>query len=240
MKVKTLQNCMLKLRKIFLSLLIVLVCFGNLIAQNSYHGDDKWLHFGFSLGINTLDFGITPSSLDINGNVYQADVSELKPGFSVGIVSDLLITRHWNLRFTPTMHIGDRELSYTNNLANPDVISSVLISTPVYLKYSSERYGNLRPYLIGGGGAYVDLGRDNNLAVLLKPFDPFVEVGVGCDIYFSFFKLAPELKFALGFNNMLTPLDERDTGSMQESDKVYTQALSKLTSRLITLTFNFE
>lgn len=231
---------MLKFKKIFLSLLIVLVCFGKLKAQNSYHGDDKWLHFGFSLGINTLDFGITPSLQEIDGKIYQADVSNLKPGFSVGIVSDLLITRHWNLRFTPTMHIGDRELSYTNNLANPDVVSSVLISTPVYLKYSSERYGNLRPYLIGGGGAYVDLGRDNNLAVLLKPFDPFVEVGVGCDIYFSFFKLAPELKFALGFNNMLTTLEKRDIGQMKESDKVYTQALSKLTSRLITLTFNFE
>lgn len=231
---------MSKLRKILLSLLILFVCIGKLSAQNSYHGDDKWLHFGFSLGVNTMDFGIVPSLTEIEGKVYQVDVSNLLPGFSVGIISDLMLTRHLNVRFTPTMHIGDRELSYTNNLANPEVVSSVLISTPVYLKYSSERYGNLRPYLIGGGGAYIDLGRDNNLAILLKPFDPFVEVGVGCDIYFSFFKLAPELKFALGFNNMLTPLENRDTGSMQESQKVYTQALSKLTSRLITLTFNFE
>lgn len=231
---------MLKFGRFFLLSLIVLICFGKLNAQNSYHGDDKLLHFGFSLGVNTMDFGITPSLKEIDGKVYQAEVSDLLLGFSVGIVSDLMLTRHWNVRFTPTMHIGDRELSYTNNLANPEVISSVLISTPVYLKYSSERYGNLRPYLIGGGGAYVDLGRDNNLAVLLKPFDPFLEFGVGCDIYFSFFKLAPELKFALGFNNMLTPLEDRDTGSMQENQKVYTQALSKLTSRLITLTFNFE
>lgn len=232
---------MLKLRKIFLLLLIVLVCVGKLNAQNSYHGDDKWLHFGFSLGINTLDFGITPSLKEIDGKIYQADVSDLLPGFSVGIVSDLLLTRHWNFRFTPTMHIGDRSLNFNNGLAKPEAVSSVLVSAPVYLKYSSDRYGNLRPYLIGGVGAYVDLGRDNNLAILLKPFDPFVEFGVGCDIYFSFFKLAPELKFALGFNNMLTPLEERgDTGFLKESDKVYTQALSKLTSRLITLTFNFE
>jgi hypothetical protein len=231
---------MLKIKKSILLLLIVFVSFANLNAQNSYHGDDKLLHFGFSLGINTMDFGIAPSMIPINGTVYQANVSDLLPGFSVGIVSDLMLTRHWNLRFTPTMHIGDRQLSYDNSLENPDVVSSVLISAPIYLKYSAERYGNLRPYLIGGGGAYIDLGRDNNLAILLKPFDPFVEVGVGCDIYFSFFKLAPELKFALGFNNMLTPLESRDTGSMKESDKVYTQALSKLTSRLITLTFNFE
>jgi len=231
---------MLKLNKLFLLLFFVAFGVGTLDAQNSYHGDDKFLHFGFSLGVNTLDFGIEPSLKEIDGKIYQADVSDLKPGFSVGIVSDMMITRHWNLRFTPTMHIGDRGLVFNNNLTNPDVISSVLISTPVYLKYSAERYGNLRPYLIGGAGAYIDLGRDNNLAILLKPFDPFVEFGFGCDIYFSFFKLAPELKFALGFNNMLTPLEERDTGMLQENQKVYTQALSKLTSRLITLTFNFE
>ncbi len=231
---------MSKSKKILLLVLLVIAGFSKMKAQGGYTGDDKWLHFGFSLGINTLDFGITPSLMDIGGKVYQADVSSLKPGFSVGIISDLMLARHWNLRFTPTMHIGDRELSYTKGLPNPDVTSSILVSAPVYLKYSAQRYGNLRPYLIGGGGAYIDLGRDNNLAILLKPFDPFVEVGVGCDIYFSFFKLAPELKFALGFNNMLTPLENRDTGTLKEENKVYTQALSKLTSRLITLTFNFE
>lgn len=231
---------MFRKNKKYLLLVALVSCLHGIKAQNSYHGDDKLLHFGFSLGLNTLDFGITPSLMTIDGKIYQADVSDLKPGFSVGIVSDLMLNRYLDIRFTPTMHIGDRALSYTNNLASPDVISSILVSAPLYVKYSSERYGNLRPYLIGGGGVYVDLGRDTSLPVLLRTFDPFVEFGVGCDIYFSFFKLAPELKFALGFNNMLTPLEERDTGTMREADKVYTQALSKLTSRLVTLTFNFE
>lgn len=208
-------------------------------AQNSYHGDDKLLHFGFSLGLNTMDFGITPSLTNLNGVVYQADVSTLKPGFSVGIIGDLMLNRYLNVRFTPTLHFGERELSYNPQLASV-IVPSVPVSIPLYLKYSSERYGNLRPYLIGGGGVYFDLGRDNENPVQLRMFDPFIEFGVGCDIYFSFFKLAPELKFALGMNNMLTPLDQRDTGLLKESDKVYTQALSKLTSRLITLTFNFE
>lgn len=208
-------------------------------AQNSYHGDDKLLHFGFSLGLNTMDFGITPSLANLDGTVYQADVSTLKPGFSVGIIGDLMLNRYLNVRFTPTLHFGERELSYNPRLT-PVIVPSVPVSIPLYLKYSSERYGNLRPYLIGGGGVYFDLGRDNENPVQLRMIDPFIEFGVGCDIYFSFFKLAPELKFALGMNNMLTPLDQRDTGLLKESDKVYTQALSKLTSRLITLTFNFE
>jgi len=210
----------------------MLVLMVSVSAQNSYHGDEKPIHFGFALGFNTMDFGIGPSNV--------AEVSTLIPGFSVGIVSDLLISRYLNLRFTPTLHFAEREISYANTSLVPIRVSSIPMSVPLYIKLSSERYGNLRPYLIGGGGVYFDLGRNSEKPILLRSFDPFVEVGVGCDIYFSFFKLAPELKFALGFTNMLTPLDERDTGFLSESDKEYTKVLNKLTSRLITLTFNFE
>lgn len=218
--------------KYVLVFFIFLVTVTGVRAQNSYHGDEKPIHFGFSLGINTMDFGIRPSSV--------ADVSTLIPGFSVGIVSDVLISRYLNLRFTPTLHFSEREISYANGVLEPIRVTSIPMSVPFYLKLSAERYGNLRPYLIGGGGVYFDLGRNNEKPILLRSFDPFVEIGVGCDIYLSFFKLAPELKFALGFNDMLTPLDDRDTGFVSDKDKEYTRLLSKLTSRMITLTFNFE
>jgi len=225
------NNFMTKIKKTLLLLGFVSVCITKLNAQNSYHGDDKFLHFGFSLGLNTMDFGV--------GSTTPANISKLIPGFSVGIVSDMLLSKYLNLRFTPAMHIGDRELVF-KNMPPADVVSSVLVSAPVHIKYSSERYGNIRPYLIGGGGVYVDLGRDSDKSIMLRPFDTFFEFGVGCDIYFDFFKLAPELKLALGMNNMLTPLTDRDTGNLTDAEKQYTMALNKLTSRLITLTFNFE
>jgi hypothetical protein len=107
------------------------------------------------------------------------------------------------------------------------------------LKYSAERYGNIRPYLIGGGGVGLDLGRDKEKPVYLKPLDLYLEFGVGCEIYFWFFKLAPELKFSIGGNNLFVPLEERDD-NLIGPDKIYSEALSKLTSKMITLTFNFE
>lgn len=217
---------------------IFFVCFlvatSHRVAAQEYHNDDKMLHFGFSLGFNSMDFGIE------SAGGYQADVSSLKPGFSVGIVSDLLINRYLNLRFTPTLHFAEREISFQNNALPATTISSIPMSLPFYLKFSSERHNNIRPYLLAGGGVYFDLGRNNEKAVLLRSFDPFVEFGVGCDMYLGFFKLAPELKFAIGFNNMLTPLSDRDISNMSDEDKKYAVALSKLTSRLITLTFNFE
>ncbi|MBP1638252.1 MAG: hypothetical protein H6Q18_1041, partial [Bacteroidetes bacterium] len=65
--------------------------------------------------------------------------------------------------------------------------------------------------------------------------DMLIEAGVGCDLYFSFFKLSPELKFAVGLNNVLTPNAMRDNTTFPETD-----AISKLTTRMITLSFNIE
>lgn len=228
-------------------LLILALCLGishSVWAQsgNLPYVDQKLIHFGFSLGINSLDFGVTPSLASINGETYNADVSTLKPGFSVGIISDLRLNRYFNLRFTPTLHLGERELNYSigDIPVGSTIIQSIPVSLPLYIKYSAERKHNYRPYLIWGAGAYIDLGTNKENPVLLKPLDFYTEFGVGCDIYFSFFKLAPELKFAFGFNDMFVPIDKRDAGQILDADKRYSLALSKLTSRMITLTFNFE
>jgi hypothetical protein len=236
--------------KIKIYLVITLTCFSlPMFSQgNLPYRDDKFFHFGFSLGTNLMDFGITQKDTVIGGKVYDPNVSTLQPGFSVGIITDFRLHRYLNARFTPTLHFGERNLTYrardektglySDTVVNP--IPSIPIVLPIYLKYSAERYNNFRPYLIGGGGAYIDLGTDKEKPVLLRPFDVFAEIGVGCDIYFSFFKLAPELKFGLGFTDLLVPLDKRTGGTVSDNDKKYSDVLSKLTSRMLTLTFNFE
>lgn len=226
-------------------IICVIIFASSLMARaqgNLPYFDDKFIHFGFSLGFNTLDFGIESSQKVIKDSVYNANVSSLQPGFSVGIISDMRLARYLNLRFTPTLHFGSRMLSYTVNgkYKQSTEVSSIPINLPLYLKYSAERKDNYRPYLIFGGGIGYDLSTDQTRPVLLRPVNTFVEFGAGCDIYFSFFKLSPELKFALGFNNLLTPLAERKAGELSEKDQLFTEALSKLTSRMITLTFNFE
>jgi len=178
--------------RLWLILILVQVSVYSSAQFSNYTGDDKIIHFGFLLGMNTMDFGITPSLQSIDGKVYQVDVSRLKPGFSVGIISDMQLNRYFNLRFTPTLHFGERELSYSY-IENDSVkgggsvsVGSAPLCLPLYLKYSAERYGDFRPYLIGGGGVGLDLGRDKEKPVYLKPLDVYLEFGVGCDIYFHF------------------------------------------------------
>lgn len=222
-----------KIKKIALiSFLIVCISPASRAQGNLPYVDGKFIHFGFSLGFNAMDFGINSKD--------SVAVSDLKPGFSVGIISDLRLNRYLNLRFTPTLNFGQRQLNYkfSGGVLDSTSVSSILICMPLYLKYSAERKGNYRPYLLWGGGMYYDLGQSaaNDVRVLLKPIDFYTEFGVGCDIYFSFFKLAPELKFAIGFNDMLN----HDYVPQVDSNKKFTQALTKLTSRMITLSFNFE
>lgn len=217
-------------------LFVMCLNFTGHAQSNLPYVDENFIHFGFSLGLNTMDFGVTATSDSVD-----ARVSTLKPGFSVGIISDLRLNRYLNLRFTPTLHFGERQLYFYPRRNNDSIsITSIPISLPIYLKYSSERKGNFRPYLICGGGISIDLATNKENPVLLKPVNLFAEFGVGCDIYFLFFKLAPEIKYSIGFNNIFVPLDQRDSGQMSADKQKFSLALSKLTSRMLTLTFNFE
>ncbi|MFV0471267.1 MAG: porin family protein [Paludibacteraceae bacterium] len=222
-----------KTSTVSLLFLFLLITQGTKAQSNLPYADDRNIHFGFSLGLNFMDFGVIP--LDPENDV---SVSSLSPGFSVGAISDLRLSRYFNLRFTPTLNLGQRTLHYADS-SKVDVLS-VPLYLPLYLKYSSERKGNYRPYIIAGGGLWWDWGRNKEKPILLKTFDTMLEIGVGCDLYFSFFKLSPELKFSLGMNDMLIPLSQRDAGMISGEDRKYTESLSKLTTKMITLSFNFE
>ncbi len=210
--------------------------------MNRPYIDDKLVHFGFSLGINFMDY-VTPESGDtINGNVYHVRQSSLIPGFSVGFITDVRLTRHLNLRCTPTLHFGQHTLTYKTDSEDSKKyttdILSLPITIPLYLKWSAEREANYRPYLLAGGGVSFDFGTDKEREVLQKPFDFFVEVGAGCDFYFQWFKLCPQLTYSIGFNNVLVPVSERP--ELPAYNAFYTQAMRKMLSRQLTLTFNFE
>ena len=228
---------------------VLLLCSLAGRAQNNPYVDDKIVHFGFSLGLNFMDYSPTVSGDTLYreigdetvGEIYDVRASSILPGFSVGFITDVRLSRHLNFRFTPTLHFGIRTLNYkeirTNNTCSVDVLS-LPISIPLYLKWSAEREMNYRPYVIAGGGMTFDFGTDKERQILQRPIDFFVEVGFGCDFYFSWFKLCPQLTYSIGFMNVLVPVADRP--ELPKQDSFYTNVLDRLRSRQITLTFNFE
>ena len=225
------------------------------MAQNRPYVDDKLFHFGFQLGINFATFQVTDLNEPITNFTTQqpdtlhARVSTLLPGFHVGFVTDLRLSRHLNLRFCPGLLFTSRTLNYKWASGTPvtgtpgkygstiDVLA-IPIYLPLYLKWSAEREGNYRPYVIAGGGVSCNVSRDHEKPVLLNTMDYFCEVGFGVDLYFTWFKLCPEITYRIGFANQLSPTSGRMELSPQ--DFFYTDGISRLTTHCVCLTFNFE
>lgn len=224
-------------------------------AENRPYVDDKLFHFGFQVGVNFSTLHVTDSELPIvnpvtgETEIYHARVSTLMPGFHVGFIGDLRLCKFLNLRFCPGLLFTNRTLSYKTESGRPvmglpgkhganiDVLA-IPVYLPLYLKYSATREGNYRPYVLAGGGVSFNVSRDREKPILLNTMDYFCEVGFGVDLYFRWFKLCPEITYRIGFANQLAPTDGRM--ELAPQDFFYTDALSRLTSHAICLTFNFE
>lgn len=240
---------MFKILKFTIAILLVCV-FGSMKGQNYTipnlpHIDDRGVHFGFSVGLNSMTFDLLHSeTYSKDGYMFLADVPELIPGFSVGIIGDMRLARYFNLRVTPMLHFSDRVLSYVKYLpSSPSLqipmeklnINSASVDVPLLLKYSAERYKNYRPYLIAGGGVIFDLTEKENAVMNLSALDYYWTIGVGTDIYFPYFKFAPELKFGFGTKDILS----RNIGTNNPNPE-YTLAIDRLRSRFVSLIFHIE
>jgi hypothetical protein len=229
------------------------------VKNDPYH-DDKWLHFGFSLGVNTMDFGIKSSQMAVDSGIYT-EVSTLRPGFHVHALSNLRLAKNFDLRFTPGIAFGGvREINYVltkknstliNPADNPVRIESNFLEFPLLFKYKSERLNNFRPFLIGGLNTRLDLAatkktwgrskKENNL-VLLKPFDLYYEFGGGMDFYLQYFKFGIEFTYSVGMTNVLRTSITRhgETIVPPPEDAIFTNAIKRLNSRMFMVTLHFE
>ena len=236
------------------------ICIGK--AQNNPYVDDKLFHYGFSLGVSYLTYGVTEldsiTQVATQGTVYHARTSAPGIGFTIGGLIDLRLARYLNLRFCPCLSFDTRTITYLHDsipideikgvdcLNNQPTIQTIPISLPLYLKWSAAREVNYRPYLIAGGGVSYSVSFKKDVVIYPKPLDYFVEVGFGCDFYFRWFKLCPEIKYRLGFNNVLTPLPtgidpaNDKAWNPSEQDHFYTNSLSSLRNQQISLIFHFE
>lgn len=257
------------MKKTFLSLLLVVAGFWALAQKQKVNYlttfDDKLIHFGFSIGINALDFNVVNysnileagiNSEDIpdllkaiplrdNGKYINADVAEIIPGFTVGIITSLRLSKDLNLRFLPGLSFGERRLTYNVPIydindnyadgANYYSIKSTFLDFPVLIKYKARRINNDRPYIIVGSAYRQDISRTaKEDLVKLKSGGFYAELGGGWDHYFPFFRFSVEAKFSYGLNNQLGALP----GGSQKS--LYAKSIKDLRSKIFTLSFHFE
>ena len=223
---------------------MMMLTWGHTHAQNNPFVDEKLFHWGFFLGFDMLSYNIEEAPME-NANGYVARVMGVGPGFQVGFITDLRLHRYLNLRFTPALHFGDRKVTYINPLAGDTLTPNILtipLSLPVYLKWSAPRIANFRPYVLVGGGVEFECYRDKEKEILHKPFDAFVSAGFGCDLYFRWFKLSPEIKYQIGFLDAHVPISEAEKHNWEigANNYFYTNAINRMTHQKLSIVFNFE
>jgi hypothetical protein len=207
--------------------------------------DDKLLHFGFSIGFNTMDFNITPSLANMQVDSLYPEVSFLNPGINIQIVSDLLISDHFDIRFLPGVSFGQRNVRFYKNqvLENDDQrLESSFLEFPLLLKFKGARLNNVRPYVIGGLNYRFDLAGKKAYEnepnkppeyLRLNRSDLYYEIGPGLDFYLPFFKLSVELKVSTGIRDILVH-------DYTATDPRYARSIEKMKSQIWLISFHFE
>lgn len=232
-------------RGIFSLVLIVLAT--NLFAQerkvqNRPYIDERKFHYGFLLGLHIQDIELENNGYidPQTGEQWYAEIDNYGPGFTVGVLGDLRLNKYLSLRLSPTIHFGQKHAVYHEQKSGADstqVFKSTYISVPIDLKFAAPRYNNFRPYLIAGVNPMVDLTARKHDALRLKPFDLYLEVGMGCDIYLPFFKLNPEIKFCFG---LLDIIQKNRSDLIDNTLMKFTKAVNGGHSNMIVFTLNFE
>ena len=233
------------LQKVFLLLLLTIISV-SMVAQkrtvmNRPYIDQRRFHYGFLAGVHMQDMELQQNGYkDAAGNQWFAEIPNFEPGFSVGILGELYLTKHLALRVIPTMHFGTKNVTFRNAKNNErqyQSIKSTYISLPIDLKFSAERFNNYRPYAMVGVNPVLDLTVKKQKQLLLKKFDCYLEVGFGCDFYSPWFKFIPEIKFCYGLMNII---DKDRSDVIDMSQLIFTESVDKGRSKMIVLTFYFE
>lgn len=213
--------------------------------QNRPYADYRYFHLGFHVGMHVQDLMVynsgdtfTPPESSMLPPLY-AEAPIYAPGFSVGLVLDYSPWINWDIRLEPTLHLSERTLAFSSGGQEVERLSSRsnLIEVPLLLKYASVRLNNIRPYMVGGAYAALQIGQKKGGELRYKPLEYGVKVGVGCDFYLPYFKLCPELSFSYGLGDVV---EHYRPDINQDIRYRYTTALSAAYARMIMLTFHFE
>jgi len=231
----------------FTLMLLLILLSPRTIAQkkkplNKSWYDEKPVHFGFSIGLNTFDFRVTPDLNYFSSDSLFPEVSTLTPGINIQVVIDYRPAQYWDIRFLPGVSFGQRNLVYYLNQEVYDdnqKVESSFLEFPLLLKYKGTRLNNVRPYMVTGLNFRHDLaGRkgyddDKDVYLRLHRSDLYYEFGAGLDFYLPYFKFAIEVKMSNGLRNVLV-------GDPAPGYPQYVNAIDKLKSQIWVIAFHFE
>lgn len=203
--------------------------------------DKRKIHYGFYLGLNQNDFKLNYK----NSSITEPNISiEPSLGFNVGLIAELRLHKNLSLRFEPGLMSNTKVISFNHlDISNPAQslreVSSTFLHVPLVFKFSTDRYKNMRPYLLGGISYDYNFSsnednQDDNSAgqFRMKTHNFMYELGVGIDLYLYFFKFSPSIRGVFAINN--------ETKYDDDPNSQWTAPINFMGTRGVFLNFAFE
>ncbi len=160
-------------------------------VQNRPYTDLRKFHFGILVGthlqdIEFLNVGPTSTVAD-DGTTIESlvttDQDRWDAGFQVGVLGELRLNTHFQLRVAPAMYFGTRHITFHNyNDVDPEGevrkqkqdMKTAYFSTAVDLIFAGPRFNNHRPYMIAGVNPMINLSNKQDDYLKLKRSDFFI------------------------------------------------------------------
>ena len=213
----------------------------SITVKNLPDYDGRWFHPGMYLAFSGSRFVIEHSAAYINNPRVTAN-SVVSPSLGVGFIGDARLGGEGSpfvLRFAPGVNFLTRRVEFRpHGYAAPDSVvtqevTATVVQFPVLLKYQSDRRRNTRAYMIAGLSPVLTASnrRSDPLRNQLRALDSdlTLEYGVGLELFYPLFKLAPELRFSHGLRNLLVPHND-----------VFSQSLQRMSTNSVTLYLNIQ
>lgn len=195
------------------------------------------VHWGYYLGLNFYDF-----KFDYKENYSEEIQVDNTTSFNVGLVGNLRLHEFIDLRLEPGLYYSQRNLNFPG-FENPRdrlrEVKSTYINIPLLLKFSSLRTGNIRPYLLGGASASLNLSsnynaKDDNYEqrFRMNQWTYNYDIGFGIDIFLEYFIFSPSIRGSFSFNNELIP--------DSNPDSPWTGNIKSMKTRAVFVNFTFH
>lgn len=232
-------------RKIIFLILLLAAGFNKVSAQeytqiNLPYSDERWLHYGFSIGVHSSSFKLNYSDTFVESlDSVQSIMPMNSFGFTLGMIADFKLHEQFNLRVLPRFSFSEFKTEFTfigdtSNFSSVENIEATFIEIPIMIKYKSQRHKNFRMYMVAGVVPGFEMSgkkrkeRSEN-KLLIAGSNLSIEVGFGVDMYYPLFKFSPEIRYSRGLVNVL-----------KEDEYGYSEGIDRLSTHSISLFFQFS
>ena len=174
--------------------------------------------------------------------------TKFSPGFSLGFIGILRFHDQVSLMFTPKVGFYEYKTEVTyfskdvGDVSDPTSLPRIeeysseatMVELPLLFKYRSVRFNNTRMYWLGGASyQFRTKGQDeaNVDDIVMTGQDVSLEAGMGFELYFKYFKFAPEIRFSHGLMNAYQA--ENTIPELRD-------AISSIKRKSITVYLNFQ